>query len=225
VAEFHRSSAIPCPHPELARELTRQMAPVTAPEALWDRLKTGRPQRRGSLEWVFWPVAAAMVLLAFAGVLRTLKVQRNPHDRLTEQELAVAAAPRGFEFRSDNFEESRAWVKEQANIDIDVPSRQPAADRGTVRLLGARLIRVHGLPVAVIDYHVGDEVATLLVSGKRPGLTGNTEVSPHLFSQIKTAGNERLLSWNMRNQTYTIAFSGMKNSHAACLLCHSVTPG
>jgi hypothetical protein len=207
----------------LEKELARQLAPVAAPESLWDRVNSRqrKPRRRISLEWAFWPVAAAMLLLTLAGIIGTLKADRNP-DRLTEQELAAVGAPGEYEFRSDSFDETRAWVKAEANIDIDVPSS--SGTTGHVRLLGARLIRLRGSRLAAIDYRVGDQAATLLVSGKRAGLTGNTEESPHLFSRTNPAGNERLVSWNMRNQAYTIAYSGPKNSRAACLLCHTNTP-
>ncbi len=205
----------------LERELARQLAPVTAPDSLWDRVsrQQRKPVRLLSLERAFWPVAIAMVLLAFVGVLRTLSVNRAP-DPLPEQELALFARPSGdFEFRSSSFEDTRAWVKTQANIDIDVPSGQPPAERGTVRLLGTRIIRLNGLPVAAIDYRVGEQVATLFVSGKRAGLNAGARASKHLLSQ------GRLVSWNMRSQTYTIAFSGMGNSRGACLLCHANSPG
>jgi hypothetical protein len=209
----------------LERELARQLAPVAAPESLWDRVhwqqgrQQRRPTRRVSFEWAFWPVAVAMMLLAVAGVLRILSVNREP-DQLPEQELALFARPSGdFDFHSNSFAETRAWVKAQADIDIDVPAGRPAPDSSGVRLLGTRIVRLHGLPIAAIDYRVGDQVATLFVSGKRVGLTTSTKASKHLFSP------GRLVSWNMRSQTYTIAFSGTVNSRAACLLCHASLPG
>lgn len=200
----------------LERELARQLAPVAAPESLWDCInrQQRRPARRISLERTFWPVAVAMVLLAFAGVLRTLSANREP-DPLPEQELALLARHSGdFDFRSNSFAETRAWVKAQAHIDIDVPAGKPAADRGAVRLLGTRILRLQGVQVAAIDYRVGDQVATLFVSGKRAGLTGSAKASKHLFSQ------GRLVSWNMRSQTYTIAFRerGIPVGHACCAM-------
>lgn len=211
----------------LERELARQLAPVAAPEPLWDRInrQQRKPAGRLALERTFWPVAIAMALLAFAGVLHTLSVSREP-DQLPEQELALFARPFGdFDFHSNSFEETRAWVKARADIDIEVPPGRPAAERAAVRLLGTRIIRLDGLPVAAIDYRVGDQMATLFVSGKRAGLTVNAKASKHLFSQ------GRLVSWNMRSQTYTIAvsksgaLSGVGNSRGACLLCHANLPG
>jgi hypothetical protein len=206
----------------LERELARQLAPVPAPDSLWDRIN-GRqrmPRPGVSLDWVFWAVAAAMAVLAFAGIERTLVRHRDP-GRLTDRDLAALAADSGeFDIRSGNLEETRAWVKAEADIDIDVPAGQPAADRGGVRLLGARLIRLRGLPIAAIGYRVGDDVATLFVSGRHAGLSGSTEVSKHLFSRTTLAGGARLISWNMRSQTYAIAFSGATDPRGACLLCH-----
>jgi len=203
----------------LERELARQLAPVAAPDSLWDRInqQQRRPRRRVSFDRAFWPIAVAMVLLAFAGALRTFSAHRD-REALTDHSGSV-------DLRSDNFEDIRAWAKTEANIDIDLPSGQLARDRGDVRLLGARLIRRRGLPVAAIDYRVGDESATLFVSGKRAGLSGTTEAAGHLFSQTRSTGAARLVSWNMRNQTYTIASSGARNAHGACLLCHANSPG
>jgi anti-sigma factor RsiW len=185
----------------LERELARQLAPVIAPESLWERINEPQriPRRRMPLDRTFWPVAIAMVLLAFAGVMRTLAIDRNTAGALA--------------FRSGNFEDIRAWAKAEANIEIDLPAGQSAAGRSDVTLLGARLIRLNGLPTAAVDYRVGDEAATLFVSGKHGG---TAEASGHLF----TGTNTRLFSWNMKNQTYTIAFSGVKDPRGACLLCH-----
>jgi hypothetical protein len=206
----------------LEKELARQLAPVTAPESLWDRInqQQRRPLHRIPLDRAFWPVAAVMLLLAVAGVVRTMGVDRDP-DTLTAEELAVMGTSGALDFHSDSFEAARKWVKAEANIDIDLPAGQHVADRGAVRLLGVRMARLHGLPVAAIDYRVGDEGATLFVSGKHGGPAGNGR---HLFAPTKSARDARLYSWNMRSQTYAIAFSGAENSHAACLLCHSNTP-
>jgi hypothetical protein len=209
----------------LEKELARQLAPVTAPDSLWDRINRTRPtpQRQGSWERAFWPVVAAMVLLALAGILRTFGAVHDP-DTLVERELAArAAASRGFDFRSESFDDIRKWAKAQANIDIDRPPS--SADPDAARLLGVRLIQVRGLPVAAIDYRVGENAVTLFVSGRRAGLTGNTEASRHLFSPANSAGDLRSVSWNMRNETYTIAFPGTKSFQAACLLCHATMPG
>lgn len=211
----------------LERELARQLAPVNAPESLWDRIgrQQSTPHRRVSLEWMFWPVVLAMLLLAFSGVLLTLTVNHDP-DRLTPREMAsLTRNSTGLDFRSENLEETRAWVKAESNIDIDLPFAQPAANNGAIRLLGARLLHLRGVPVAAIDYRVGDRMATLFVSGKQPGLNGNTHASKHLFSRIKSSRDEQLFSWNMRNQTYAIVFSGAKDPHGACMLCHASTPG
>jgi hypothetical protein len=205
----------------LEKEWARQLGPVSAPESLWDRInrQQGPPRcRRASMEWVFWPVAAAMVVLAIFGILRARNAHYDP-ERFTDEELALRATTSGFDFRSDNFEDTRAWVKGRANIDIDLPPGHAEADRSAVRMLGVRMVDLRGLPIAAIDYRVGDEMATLFVSGKRAGLTGDMGVSNHMYTR------RRLVSWNMRNETYTIAYRSARNPHGACLLCHATSPG
>ena len=203
--------------PWLEAELLRQLAPVSAPEDLWYRVN--QPQRgirqRVSIDWLLWPVAAAMVLLICGGTLRTLVVHRNQQSLTDQDMLAMMKSSGGPEFRSESFEETRQWVKTRADIDIDVPSgHTDTPNRGGVRVLGARLIHFHGMPVAVIDYLVGAGVATLFVSSKQAGLRSDTEVTKHLFS------DQRRFSWNMRNETYTISYSGAQIPRGACLLCH-----
>jgi hypothetical protein len=217
----------------LEKELSRQLAPVTAPESLWDRInqQPRRPRYRVVFDRAFWPVAAVVLLLAVAGVVHTIGVDRDS-EMLTGEELAGIGASGTLDFRSDNFEAARQWVKAEANIDIDVPAGHidapaghGAADRGSVRLVGVRMTRLRGLPVAAVDYRVGDEGATLFVSGKRAAPAGNGPASRHVFLPTKSTADARLYSWSMRDQTYAIKFSGAENSHAACLLCHSSSPG
>jgi hypothetical protein len=206
----------------LEKELARQLAPVTAPESLWDRInqQRRRPPRRVLPGRAFWPVAAVMMLLAVAGVVRTIRVDRDP-ETLPAEELAVMGTSGRLNFRSDSFDATRKWVKAEANIDIDLPPGHRGADPGVVRLVGVRMARLRGLPIAAVDYRVGDEAATLFVSGKQGGPAGDGR---HVFAPTKSAGDARLYAWNMHNQTYAIAFTGVENSHAACLLCHSSSP-
>jgi hypothetical protein len=203
-------------HMALERELARQLAPVAAPETLWDRIHEPLPSppRGMPIAWVVWP-AAVVVLIACAGGYWKMNHTREP---LAE----LPPASRDFDFRSSDFGAIRKWVKAESNIDIDLPDGS-ATSAAPVLLLGVRLIRFRGSPAAAIDYHVGEGAATLVVSGKQPGLSGNTEAGKHLFSAMKSAGKEHLLSWNMRNQNYTIAYSGDRDLGGACLLCHSNT--
>jgi hypothetical protein len=197
-------------------ELTRQLAPVAAPDNLWDRIHEPRPSppRALPIAWIAWP-ATVVVLIACAGVYWKVNHAREP---LAE----LPPASRDFDFRSSDFGAIRKWVKAESNIDIDLPDGA-AATAAPVLLLGVRLIRFRGAPAAAIDYHVGETAATLVVSGKQGGLRGDTDVGEHLFSAMKSAGKEHLLSWNMRNQNYTIAYSAKEDLGGACLLCHANT--
>lgn len=209
----------------LEKELARQLKPVAAPEGLWEKIsaREGRSAarvRRGvPFEWIFWPVAAVMVLAAVAGVTRN-RDRGSSEDRFTENEVTQLSSHRGVDFRPENFEDARVWVKQHAAIDIEVPAGHPPVDDGSVQLVGVRMMDMRGLPIAAIEYKVGSETATLFVSGKRPGLTGD-DMGPSLHLHSRRG----LTYWNMRNETYTIAFTSTANPHGACILCHTTTPG
>ncbi len=204
----------------LERELGRQLAPVAAPEALWDRIQEPRRSvvRGLPVAWIAWPAAAVVVSIVCAGVFWKVNHPREP---LAE----LPPASKNFDFRSSDFGAIRKWVKTESNIDIDMPDGSSAAAAAPVLLLGVRLIRFRGRPSAAIDYRVGEGTATLVVSGKGAGLNANAEMGKHLFSATRAAGNERLISWSMRNQNYTIAFSGAKDLRGGCLLCHANSRG
>jgi hypothetical protein len=202
--------------PWLKHELVRQLAPVSAPDGLWYRMQQPRERLANPrpLGWLLGAVAALMFLLVGVGALRSLTAHRTHDLGNAEDLLVLARSSPGLDFKSESFDEIRRWVKTEANIDIDVPAGPPAAERATVRMIGARLIHFHGMPVAVVDYLVGAGVATLFVSGKHAGVRGDSQATKHLFS------DQPPFSWNMRNETYTIAYSASKNFRAACLLCH-----
>lgn len=210
--------------PWLERELQRQLAPVTAPESLWYRIQAPRRNARQSAAFR-WTVRAAVALLAFvvsAGAYRALSLRGN--EKLTPQDLMeLAQSSKDFDFRSDDFAAIRSFVKAEANIDIDVPDPSAATEHTPVQVVGVRLLRLHGLPIAAIDCQFGNNHATLLVSGKHPGIENN-RVGKHLFSGATFSGHTRLVSWNMRNQNYALALPGTGDVHGACLLCHANRP-
>ena len=208
----------------LEKELERQLAPVAAPGSLWDRItgeREGRPartQRRGPNTWVLWPAVAAMIIAAAIGVIHW-RIAGGGEDRFAEREVALAAKHAGFDFRAANFEDAREFVKARANIDIALPKHHPVAGNGPAHVTGVRLVKVDRVPVAAIDYEVKGEKATLYVSGKRSGLNGD-DMGPSLHLHSR----QGLTYWNMRNETYTIAFTSTKNPHGACMLCHATAP-
>jgi anti-sigma factor RsiW len=186
-------------------ELARQLSPVTAPETLWDRIHEPHTPPRAS-SFRLWPIAAALLLMTSGGVAWRISLARDPvstMEKLAERELT---RPQQFDLYSEDPLEIRTWVKANANIDLELPGSS------AVRLLGARLIRLDGEPVAAVGYKVGDSAATLLVCRKRSGAS----TTKHVFSRAES----RLLTWTMRDQVFTIA-SAAKDPQAACLLCHA----
>jgi anti-sigma factor RsiW len=203
VSEFQR----------LEMELAHHLGPVAAPEALWDRIHEQRTPRRGT-SFRLWPIAAALLLMGSGGIAWRISLARDPvsnMEKLAERELnGLAGSPQELNLRSEDPLEIRTWVKAKTNIDIELPGG------GAVRLLGARLIRLEGTPIAVVAYKVGDSSATLFVCRKRSAAGGN-QSTKHVFSRV----DARLFTWSMREQVYTIASPSAKDPQAACLLCHA----
>jgi hypothetical protein len=195
--------------------LARSLRPVAAPDALWERVDGRRaPEAEGSGQWIlFWPVAAALMLTMAGGVAwRVAMAPETGIRALAVDELQrLEAGGERLDFRSDDAREIQTWVKSAADIDIDLPGSSE------VRLLGARLIRRKGAPVAAVAYQAGEGTAALLVSGRGSG----GSKSPHVFAPVETSGGSRVYSWKMREQEYTLASSVTHDPHAACLLCHS----
>jgi anti-sigma factor RsiW len=190
----------------LEMELARQLRPVAAPEGLWDRIHEPQTPRRAS-SFGLWPIAAALLLMGSGIVAWRISLARDPVSAMQKLAQRELSGPQRYDLYSEDPLEIRTWVKTKANIDLDLPGS------GAVRLLGARLIRLDGEPVAAVGYKIGDNAATLLVCRKR---SGGATSAKHVFSRV----NARLFTWTMREQVYTIA-SAAKDPQAACLLCHA----
>ena len=62
MSELHARESVA---PWLEMELARQLAPVAAPDALWDRIHEQQlPQREKPVAWAWWSIAAALLLVA-----------------------------------------------------------------------------------------------------------------------------------------------------------------
>ena len=193
----------------LERELRARLAPVSAPESLWGDVQRARREARpgaAKLDWAFWPVAAALALLALGGMVRAFGSRFSSDQEL----LSMSRGAERAEYRSGNFDDIRTWVKDRADIDIDVPAGRTGTDRN-VRILGARLLRVRGVNVAAIDYRVGEKAATLFVTGKHV---------ENVLPQEEPAGERGRYSWDRGSETYLVSYAGPQASREACLLCH-----
>ena len=208
----------------LETELARQLCPVTAPDSLWSRIhEQRRPLRVCPHPWTAWSIAAAALLLLSAGLAWRLGATRDPSadlESLAGQELRGIADGTGkIDFRSDDPEEIRNWIK--ARLDVDVrPLDQPVPGMGVVRLLGARIVRLGSSSVVAIGYRVGDDFAAMLVTDGRGRLPG-VAAQGHTSLQVRSSGNAQLYSWSQGSRDYAIAFNGTKSTRQPCLLCHA----
>jgi hypothetical protein len=196
----------------LEAQLSRQLCPVSAPDALWNRIHEQRrplrvrPERRLIAAW---SVAFALLIVA-AGMFWRMGVTRDPSGDISS-------------ISSNDAQQIRAWIRAKSNIDIPLPD-SAAFDNQPVRLLGARVIRMRQYSVAVVNYRVGGESAAMMVTDRPRADPGGIRNIGHTSPQMKISGNSGLYSWSRGPDNYTIAFSGAKQSQAACMLCHVNTP-
>ena len=112
----------------LRDELTRDLAAVRAPEALWDRIQNPlEPQSAPAAQWARWPVAAILTLAAAAG---------------TYWLPGKGPAPR-FKEALD-----RPELRRDRPADWDLRCVLPA-NRSIVRLAGVSVPRGHGFAPAI----------------------------------------------------------------------------
>jgi hypothetical protein len=180
----------------LEAELARQFSSVSAPDALWNRIhEQRRPLRVRPQRHLMWSAAALALLIVAVGMFW------RPSEEIS----------------STDAQQIRSWVKAKSNIDIPLPDRPRL-----VRLVGARIIRLQQYSVAIINYRVGSESATMSVTDRHA--TGEHRNPGHTAPRISNTGGMALYSWNSGPDDYTIAFTGAKEPRAACLLCHVNTP-
>ena len=180
----------------LEAQLSRQLCPVNAPDTLWNRIhEQRRPLRVRPQRHLMWSAAAVALLIVAAGMFW------RPSDEIS----------------SSDARQIRTWVKAKSNIDIPFPDRPTLG-----RLVGARIIRMQQYSVAVINYRVGGESATMLVTDRRA--TDATRNPGHTSPRASNTRGMTLYSWSLGPDDYTIAFTGAKEPRAACLLCHVNTP-
>jgi hypothetical protein len=197
-------------------ELSRHLAPVKAPDELWDHVHGAhavrlRPGRRMSWQWA---AAALATVAVVAGITVWLNRDLSGEERAVR---ALSRTPEQLQFHSTDAVEVRAWVKNDTGMDIPIPAHTASS----VQLVGVYVNRKGRTPTAEISYRVGGQDATLVVS-KIP-MEGDGR---HQFVKSGSYHGSSFQSWTMRGQMYTIASVGGPagtpgNARVGCLLCHS----
>jgi hypothetical protein len=185
----------------LELELAHQLAPTEAPDALWHRVsgaiqsRPTPPRRRP----VWLPVAAIVAVMVGTGAMWMSAKGREPVFDLQHLAALDLDAREPLDLNSSEPREIAEWAKREAGVSV---SLRPAA---SAHLLGARIVRHRGRPIAAISYEVDGRAAKLLVA--HAASNGST---PHGRPSWQTAG-----------QSYALAFAETSRAEAACLICHS----
>lgn len=210
----------PDPH-ELWLEpmLDRHLAPVTAPDRLWDLVQHPPTPRRKLFTPAPLLVPAFVILLAAAtwSLLPRFSHRESSNEVLAIQ--ALASQPEDLELRADTITEIRAWVKSRTGLDIPLPGTTVDA----VQMTGVCAVK-GGTPAVEVAYRVGGRHAALLVS--KAGFPQQDD-GKHRFLKCESVGAARVSSWTMRGQLYTLAYAATGDDALGagkdeCLLCHTV---
>jgi len=187
-------------------QLSHHLAPVEAPEALWDRIQRstvrGAGPRPETLRVGFsaWPIAAILTLMAAAGTLWLVAKGEEPALDLRQLALEQLRNPEAVELHSSDPARISAWMR-RAGLNVTLPSQ-----RGTlVRLVGARLIEKGGVRIGEIRYTVGRDTAALLVARAGSG----------------PEGGHGHYAWRSQGQSFAVASSDAERPDEPCLLCHA----
>jgi hypothetical protein len=174
-------------------ELADQLSPVSAPDALWDRIQAGRPTPVKAP--IRWPIAAAITLITAAATLWLLEMRGEQPLNLQELAAQELHDTRPLDFRTSDPVEVGRWMQAKAALSPGLPANTP------VRILGARIIRRAGQQIGAIRYEAAGAPAVLLIA--QAG--GADSAHGHL-------------TWRTRGQSFALACDGP--SEAACNLCH-----
>jgi hypothetical protein len=179
----------------LELELADDLAPVAAPDGLWERIERRRAaERRRPARW---PMAALVAALASGAALwMAARPARLDLERLAREELRH---PGRLDLDSSDPAQINAFLKERAGLAVSLPRNTSA------HLAGARILRKGATRMAIVEYAIGGARATLLVAD-----AGGAGDLAH-----------GRLSWRAGGLAYALASSDKTHSEGACLLCHS----
>src|SRR4051794_39038285 len=107
----------------LEGELSRQLAPLAAPDSLWRLIhEQRRPLRVRTSPWRTWSLAAAVVLMLVAGLVWRLGATRgrtSDLEALAARELSgMTAGTLRSDILSSDPEEIRRWIKARLDVDL-----------------------------------------------------------------------------------------------------------
>jgi hypothetical protein len=181
----------------LELELSERLAPVQAPEALWNRVNRPvapmcgrRAPGAGAWAWLFATAAIAATLAVTFAI---------PSPSLSQLAAAELAKSRPADFQSNDPKQIAKWLRANAAVDLSIPA-------GTaVQFTGARAIKRDGARIGEVLYRVGGRSAVLLV-----GREGT----------LKAPKGHGQPAWQAHGQVYALAYAEPAQSRLACRLCH-----
>ena len=142
----------------LERVLTKHLAPVEAPQELWNRIR--QPERTSAHThslWTAWAAAAATIALSVGGWAYWQLHRENPVSIQTMALSALKHQSGDMELRTEDATAVRQWVKSHSGLDIPMLPRHSS----WVKIIGASITGSDD-KIAEVSYQVGEYKAALL---------------------------------------------------------------
>jgi anti-sigma factor RsiW len=178
--------------------------------------------------WVL-TAAAAVLILAVGGLLVKRQRQENQAGAMIEaavaahQELQRHASP--LDITSDSSQAVTSWFQSRVSFPFHMANSGIASDANAqYKLTGGRLLMVNHEPVALVVFHLSQELVTLLVCPEhRMKATGGTVVnSGGVILHSHDQGSLHIVTWNERGLGYVLTSTVKSMSNAQhCTSCHS----
>jgi hypothetical protein len=186
-------------------ELSRHLKPTAAPEELWTRIQAGHAAGpRTAPRWPLLLFASAVLAMA---ILFGLIPRFKPAPDVSKAAWRELTAGSRIDFRSNDPEQIRAWVKTHAGLNV------PLAAGHSVQFVGASLLHDSDCTVC-ISFH-GDNGAGKLVIAR-----GGADGPLHPSLRQTSYRGAHVVSWVAGGQAYALASTPKENAHAGCVLCH-----
>jgi hypothetical protein len=185
----------------LELDLAHQLAPVKAPDELWQRvegaIQTAPAGPGNRSKWL--PIAA--ILMVMAGASAMWMFAKAPEPFLDLQHLAALDLDNQerLDLRSSNPGEIAEWARREAGVELAI------APSPSTRLIGGRILRQRDCKIASIAYQVNGQSARLLVAH-----VSHTPTGAH--------GGP---TWQAAGQSYALVMAPGGRAEGACRICHN----
>jgi anti-sigma factor RsiW len=175
-----------------------------------------------------WPMWAAAILLATAGLLPIPGILRQSSAN-SYIETAVAAhrstlnGALPLEIKSESPSVVTAWFAGKVPFSFRLPSseEEPGHEQA-YRLTGGRLVTYKGGYAAMIAYRMQQQPISLLVASSKSAVAAGGEEVPsgRIVFHYSRQASFAVITWSTHGMTYALVSSLPGSGRQSCMVCH-----